>query len=170
MAQGRGRGVAAREDAPLPTLRSTEELAAAVRRVPLAAAQLHRNLRVVTDVRLGRAGYQALASVYQHEPIRAGDLADVEGVEASNMSRTLRRLLAIGYVSRRRDSEDGRAWLIEMTDEGRQEFERLRSETVAFLLGRFDRLTSQEQEAVIAAGPALEALVRVTRPEPREGR
>jgi len=147
-----------------------DDLARALRRIPLAAAQLSRNLRHVTDARLGRVGFQTISAVHKHGPIRAGDLAELEGVEPSNMSRTLRELLALGYVTRRPDEADGRAWLIELTDEGLREFERLRWESVAFILTRFDRLTAQEQAAVIAAGPALEALVRVTRPDPRNPR
>ena len=63
----------------------------------------------------------AVASVIAHEgPLRPTLLARLTGLRPTTLSNYLRRFEADGLVSRTRDVEDGRAFLVELTTEGRR--------------------------------------------------
>jgi len=61
----------------------------------------------------------AVTSVLRLEqPVRPTELARLTGLRPTTLSNYLRRFEADGVVSRRRDPEDGRASLVELTPEG----------------------------------------------------
>jgi len=51
--------------------------------------------------------------------IRLTGVTDSLGYDISVMSRTINSLVEDGLIDRQRDSADGRAWLLRLTDEGR---------------------------------------------------
>ncbi|MDX6372194.1 MAG: hypothetical protein QOD98_1182 [Nocardioidaceae bacterium] len=53
------------------------------------------------------------------QPVRPTELARLTGLRPSTLSNYLRRFEADGVVSRRRDPDDGRANLVELTEEGK---------------------------------------------------
>jgi DNA-binding MarR family transcriptional regulator len=57
------------------------------------------------------------------QPVRPTELARLTGLRPTTLSNYLRRLEAAGVVSRRRDPDDGRASLVELTAEGRERTE-----------------------------------------------
>lgn len=57
---------------------------------------------------------------------RATELAAYIGVGKATMSRQLRALEDLGLVAREPDPADGRAWLVHLTDEGRESFRKVR--------------------------------------------
>lgn len=61
----------------------------------------------------------AVTSVLRLEqPVRPTDLARLTGLRPTTLSNYLRRFEAVGLVTRRRDPADGRASLVELTEEG----------------------------------------------------
>lgn len=75
------------------------------------ATQLH------PDVDAG--SYAVLVAIARSAPLRLVDLAEEFGLDKSTMSRQVSALLRIGLVRRSPDPLDGRAFLLELTDEGR---------------------------------------------------
>lgn len=67
---------------------------------------------------------------------RATGLAAYIGVGKATMSRQLRALEELGLVSREPDPADGRAWLVELTPEGRARVGRVREARRARYAGR----------------------------------
>ncbi|CAM3516888.1 MarR family winged helix-turn-helix transcriptional regulator [Nocardioides zeicaulis] len=106
----------------------------------------HRVLVTVADTRL-----------------RVGALADDLGVNQSNASRIVDRLAAQGLVRRTRDEDDGRAWLVELTPEGRGVLATVQEHRRAALLEVVRRLPDGagalvgplDQLASVAAGSGL---------------
>jgi DNA-binding MarR family transcriptional regulator len=88
------------------------------------------------------AAYGLLVRLAEVEPERATDLAAYFGVGKATMSRQLRALETLGLVVREPDPADGRAFLMRLTDEGRERFSRVRSarrERYLAQLGAWDR-------------------------------
>ncbi|MEU6378562.1 MarR family transcriptional regulator [Streptomyces sp. NPDC046909] len=67
---------------------------------------------------------------------RATELAAYIGVGKATMSRQLRALEELGLVTRAPDPADGRAWLVELTEEGRSRVGRVRNARRARYAGR----------------------------------
>ncbi|WP_405592947.1 MarR family winged helix-turn-helix transcriptional regulator [Streptomyces sp. NBC_01190] len=73
------------------------------------------------------AAYGLLLRLEETEPERATELAGYFGVGKATMSRQLRALEELGLVAREPDPADGRAFLMRLTDEGRDRFDRVRT-------------------------------------------
>lgn len=69
------------------------------------------------------ASYAVLLAIARSAPLRLVDLAEEFGLDKSTMSRQVSSLLALGLVERRPDPEDGRAFLLELGEEGRERLE-----------------------------------------------
>jgi DNA-binding MarR family transcriptional regulator len=65
------------------------------------------------------AAYGLLMRLEEQGRQRATELAAYIGVGKATMSRQLRALEALGVIAREPDPADGRAWLVNLTDEGR---------------------------------------------------
>lgn len=61
----------------------------------------------------------ALSYVRDHDGVPQGDLADILCMDANNVVLLLNELEDLGYVTRRRDPEDRRRHLVELTAGGR---------------------------------------------------
>ncbi|MEV8567247.1 MarR family transcriptional regulator [Streptomyces sp. NPDC051322] len=75
---------------------------------------------------LEAAAYGLLVCLDEWGSRRATDLAGFIGVGRATMSRQLRALEELGLVAREQDPDDGRAFLIRLTDEGRERLRRVR--------------------------------------------
>jgi DNA-binding MarR family transcriptional regulator len=82
------------------------------------AREVHPNLEP--------AAYGLLARLEEAGPERATALAQYFGVGKATMSRQLRALEGLGLVHRESDPADGRAFLVELTREGRVRLTRVR--------------------------------------------
>jgi DNA-binding MarR family transcriptional regulator len=87
-----------------------------------------RQLRTLLDEELADAPLTpdefAVTSVLLIEqPVRPTELARLTGLRPTTLSNYLRRFEADGVVSRRRDPDDGRASLVELTKEGKERTE-----------------------------------------------
>lgn len=93
---------------------------------------IRRALRFrVDDVRghhLERPSYSILAKIYDDGPQRFGVLAWAFGLDPSTITRQVQALEQDGLVRRAMDPADRRAYLLELTDEGRTTLELVRGE------------------------------------------
>ncbi|MEW1648034.1 MarR family transcriptional regulator [Streptomyces sp. NPDC091219] len=69
---------------------------------------------------LESAAYGLLVRLEEYGRQRATELAAYIGVGKATMSRQLRALEELGLIAREPDPADGRAWLVDLTDEGRR--------------------------------------------------
>ena len=102
-----------------------------------------------------------LAVVGARGPIGLAELAEIEGLNPTMLSRIVGKLDARGLLRRSPHPNDQRAALVEATDAGRATSERIRetrSKTVTKIL---DGLPPDTTATLLRALPALEALANV---------
>jgi DNA-binding MarR family transcriptional regulator len=136
-----------------------QTVADAAARLSVAVGRLSRSLRRSSPSGLGPSTTATLTTVVHLGPIRTGDLAAREGVSAPTMTRIVSALVSEGYVSREPDPDDGRACLVTATAAGERAIREVRSARFNALLERVQRLPADQRTALLAALPALEALV-----------
>ncbi|WP_326810216.1 MarR family transcriptional regulator [Streptomyces scopuliridis] len=100
----------------------------------------------------------ALAALAAHGPLRISELAARMGIALSTTSRMVDLLDSTGWIERHPDPQDQRASLVTLSRTGRAVLEARRRETAARLAEQITLLTAEEQRALYAALPALEAL------------
>jgi DNA-binding MarR family transcriptional regulator len=103
------------------------ELALAEIAYHASRARRHERLMAVAGLALDRSAAALLRHLALAEPVRAGELATRLTVEASHVTRQVQQLERTGHVTRVPDPDDGRAQLIELTEAGRREVERMRA-------------------------------------------
>lgn len=101
----------------------------------------------------------SVLGVINHQgPLSLSELAAIEGLNPTMVSRIVGKLDDLGLISRRQNPQDLRSALVEITDAGSQASERVRGERSKVLSTCFEQLSTADQEAVVTALPALEAL------------
>ena len=130
-----------------------------VTRLRIALARISRFLdRSTRGDRLTRTQASVLATVMRLGPIRLSELAEIEGINPTMLSRIVAKLEESGLFRRHPDPADGRVVLVEVTDAGRSEQLRLRAERSELLSARLAALPPERAEELLTALPALECL------------
>jgi DNA-binding MarR family transcriptional regulator len=132
--------------------------AAELTRLRMTLGRLGRLLRQQNDEGLSYALISLLLNIARSQPVTAGELAATEGVTPPSVTRSLNRLLELGYVSREPDPRDGRAYVIRLTASGAAHRQQLLRSREVWLTEHLKRLSAEDSRALIAALPALERL------------
>ncbi len=93
-----------------------------------------------------------------HGRLASAELARLEGLNPTMVSRILGRLEELALVRRTPNADDLRVVTVEITDTGRSLGEQVRAAQSAVVAERLAELDPHEQHAIDAAIPALEAL------------
>jgi DNA-binding MarR family transcriptional regulator len=136
-----------------------EELTELAARLRLVVGRLHRRIRIDGRESIPPLQLSALVTVEQHGPLRLSELARREAVTAPTMSRVLAALDEQGLVIRTPDPHDARGVQIVLSDEGAARLAEVRSHRTALVARRLTRLDDGERQRIVAALPALEALL-----------
>lgn len=126
-------------------------------RLTLVIGRLNRRLQAATGG-LSHGLLSALAVVAKRGPIRLSDLAQLEGVSAPSMTRTIAELESRGLVERRSDPDDGRAVLVEVASAGETAITEARATRAQVMQELLDGLTADDARALGTVLPALERL------------
>lgn len=133
-----------------------------VARLRIALARTARWLdRNAAGDGLSRTQLSVLGSTARRGPLGLGELAEIEGVNPTMLSRIVGKLDDVGYLRRSPDPTDRRAAQVEVTDAGMRLYRRIRAERTALLSERLAGLPTEQAHALLAAVPALEALLEV---------
>ena len=124
----------------------------------MAIARLSRKLRRHQLAGLTPTQVAALSTVERSGPLRLSDLAAVEGVAPSTLTRLVAALEERGYVRRCAVAGDARASELAITDEGHDVLDRIRQEATSALAGSLALLDTAQRAALAAALPAIEHL------------
>lgn len=127
-------------------------------RLRMTLGRLGRVLRQQNDDGLSYALISLLFNIGRSQPVSAGELAASEGVSPPSVTRSLNRLIELGFVSRTADPADRRAALIRLTPSGDREREQVLKSREMWLSEHLERLTADELTTLLAALPALERL------------
>jgi DNA-binding MarR family transcriptional regulator len=106
-----------------------------------------------------------LSTLERSGPCRLTALAAAEGVSQPAMTQLVGRLADAGLVTKCADPADGRVVHVQLTDSGRDYLARRRDFRTERLSVLFAQLTKADQDALAAALPAMNALVRLQRDE-----
>jgi DNA-binding MarR family transcriptional regulator len=139
--------------------RSERTLATAVAARIERLMGLFRSLSPPSGLSLTAAA--TLATLERSGPSRLTSLAVKEGVTQPAMTQLIARLQESGLVSRTADPADGRVVQVRLTDEGRAMLARRRAVRAERLAEILARLSPEEQAALGAALPAIDALANV---------
>lgn len=121
--------------------------------------------RLSPDTGLSLTAAATLSSLDRNGPARLTELAVQQGVTQPAMTQLVTRLQDTGLAERRPDAADGRVVLVHITDTGRAELVRRRAVRTGRLGELFDQLTEDQQAALVAALPAVEALTQLAEPQ-----
>jgi len=108
-----------------------------------------------------------LALVVGRGPVSLGDLADLEGLNPTMLSRVVGKLQELELIRRIPDPADLRSASVLATSSGRQVDRRVKAQRAAVVSACVDQLSDQEQQALSAGLPALEALAKALRDSAR---
>ena len=99
-------------------------------------ARIARQLRQDNPEGLTLTQLSTLVRVEEHEPVRPGQLATLEGISPSTLTRLIASLEETGLLLRMTDPHDGRVSHLRLSDEGRETLARIRSRRNAALQQR----------------------------------
>ncbi|HEX3873803.1 MAG TPA: MarR family transcriptional regulator [Solirubrobacteraceae bacterium] len=131
----------------------------AVGRLRAVVGRLGRQLRA-TQAGAGLTPTQisVLFSLARRGPLRLSELAEIEGLNPTMLSRVTAQLADDGLLKRAADPSDRRAAVVDATPRGRRLREKIHRERNKVLGAQLDALSPADRDSLIAALPALEAL------------
>lgn len=137
-------------------------------RLRTAIGRLSRQLRLTrTGSELSPSQHEVLGTIVRRGPLRLSELATIEGINPTMLSRIVGKLEGMGFVDRTSDPVDGRVVHLAATGAGADLFKRIKRERTDTLLVALDRLPADERGTVTTALPVLEALAEILDSEER---
>lgn len=145
----------------MPTLetatRTDSGLASQLR---VGVMRLARRLRNERDPEnpLSTSQVSVLGVLFRHGEQTVGQLAAHERVQPPSMTRTVNSLAESGYVVRRASETDGRAVLVDLSEQGRETLLADRRRRDAWLARELKTLTPDERDLLRKVAPLIERL------------
>lgn len=131
-----------------------------VARLRAVIGRLSRQLNAsATHEGLTPSQASALGLIGGRGPLSLAELARLESLNPTMVSRIVGRLDELGLIRRRQNPDDLRAAWVEITPEGRGMTDRIRDSRGQVVKACLDQLDSPDRDAIAAALPALEHLV-----------
>ena len=135
-----------------------------VARLRVVIGRLARQLNdASTGEGLTPTQYSVLALIRFRGPLGLADLADLEGLNPTMVSRVIRVLDDAGLIRRTPDPADLRAARVEITPDGEQVHGRIREIRTQVLTDCLKRLPQDTADTLLAAVPAMEELAETIR-------
>ena len=127
-------------------------------------SKLARELNATaTDEGLTPTQASVLGLIAFRGPLGLTELAQLEGLNPTMLSRVVGRLTELGLIQRDPNPDDLRAVRVEATDAGRQLHERVKLLRTQAIGACLDQLPEQSAQTIINALPALEELAQTLR-------
>lgn len=130
-----------------------------VTRLRAVIGRLSRQLNAsVVDVGFSPSQLSVLGSVSRRGPIGVGELAELEGINPTMLSRIVGKLHDAELIARVAHPDDGRAVVVQVTATGRKLHQRVQALRSKALADRIERIPADQAAELLAALPTLEAL------------
>ncbi|HEV8223063.1 MAG TPA: MarR family winged helix-turn-helix transcriptional regulator [Streptosporangiaceae bacterium] len=130
-----------------------------VTRLRRVIARLARQLNIsATGEGLTPSQASVLALVVARGPVSLGELAALEGLNPTMLSRVVGKLQSMELIRRIPDPADLRSASVESTASGQRMDQRVKAQRAAVVSRCLELLDEEQQTAIAAALPALEAL------------
>ena len=131
-------------------------------------AVISRLTRLLNDTSTGEGltptQYSVLVLVRNQGPLGLTELAEMEGLNPTMLSRVVKALDERGLVRRTADPGDARAARLAATAEGERVHDRVRAERTKVVSDCIDRLPPDTAAMLAASVPTLEALAEALKP------
>jgi DNA-binding MarR family transcriptional regulator len=128
-------------------------------RLRVALLRLGRQLRKRGDSGLTPSQASALSVLERHGTVRLGELARMEQIGKSAVTRMVSTLEREGLLASRVNEDDRRSTVVELTEPGRLLLNEAHDRSDEHLTEQLARLDEGERELLRAALPVLERLV-----------
>ena len=139
-----------------------------VARLRSVIAKLSRRLRpTLAGVGLTPTQISVLFTVARTGPLRLSELAEVEGLNPTMLSRVIAQLADQELLTRVVDPGDRRAALVDATARGRRMRKKIQRERNNVLSSHLSELPPQDRESLLGALPVLEELADLLRARDR---
>jgi DNA-binding MarR family transcriptional regulator len=139
-----------------------------VTRLRAVIGKLARQLNdTSTDEGLTPTQYSVLGLVRGRGPLGLAELARLEGLNPTMLSRVVRALDENGLIRRRPDPSDLRAARVEITPAGENVHARIRDHRTQVLTECLEQLPAETAEALLSSVPAMEALAEAAKALPQ---
>jgi DNA-binding MarR family transcriptional regulator len=130
-----------------------------VSRLRAAIGRLSRQLNAsVADIGFSPSQLSVLGTVARRGPIGIGELAELEGINPTMLSRIVGKLSDADLIERITHPDDGRAVVVQTTAGGRKLHERVQDQRSKAIAARLENMPDLQAAQLLAALPALEAL------------
>lgn len=129
-------------------------------RLLAAVARLNRWASHHSHIEVPTAQARLLALVESIGPARISELAAADHSSQPTMTTQVQRVEASGWVTRRSDPNDARAWLVDLTDSGRQVLRDARAARAEALAPLLETLDDEALEVLDRATLIMERMVR----------
>lgn len=137
-------------------------------RLRVVIARLSRRLRPTrAGAGLTPSQISVLFTIVRNGPIGLAEVASLEALNPTMLSRITAELAERRLIRRRPDPHDRRAALVEATAAGIRMRERIHRERTRALAAHVERLTAEEQRLLWEALPVLEELAASLQEQPR---
>jgi DNA-binding MarR family transcriptional regulator len=120
-----------------------------------------------TDEGLTPTQYSVLGLVRSRGPLGLAELASLEGLNPTMLSRVVRALDEKGLIQRLPDPSDLRAARVEITPDGATVHGRIRDHRTRVLTECLEQLPEATAQALLSSVPAMEALAETVKSLPR---
>ncbi len=139
-----------------------------VNRLRTALGRISRMVdRQVTGDGMTRTQLSLLGTLARQKAVGMSELADIEGLNPTMLSRIVGKLEAHRLVERVTGAPDRRSVVVEITPAGSRLHSKLRAQRTALFAERLADLHPDETAQLLAAVPALESLAEAMRPRHR---
>jgi len=130
-----------------------------VARLRAVIGRLSRKLNAsVADVGFSPSQLSVLGSIARRGPLGVGELAELEGINPTMLSRIVGKLHDADLIARIADPDDGRAVVVQVTSAGRKLHQRVQALRSKALADQLANIPADQTAELMAALPALEAL------------
>lgn len=96
------------------------------------------------------AGYLMLAYMIERGPVRASAVVEAFNLDKGAVSRHVQALVDFRLATKERDPDDGRAWVVSLTDEGRRRMTELATQRRERLDRRLGDWSDEELGSFVA--------------------
>lgn len=108
-------------------------------------SEIRSQLRENFDTTLPR--FDVMAQLYRYsDGLRMGKISELLMVTGGNITGIIEQLVNENLVERLTDPDDRRAYIVKLTDNGKQEFEKMADVHRAWVDSHLDGLTTDEQD------------------------
>ena len=123
------------------------------------AARVVRWLPRGANFGLSLAAVRLLARMSDHGPVRISDLAVAENCSQPTITNHVKKLESEQLVQRSADPRDARAWMIDLTDSGRERLAEMRHSLGTSVLPMVSSLSRKDQKALRDGVEAMRRLM-----------